>query len=99
MGVENIKSFNLYYERILNRIDDWIIYLLKKISEITRINKYERLPYKSKTIKQKWGYFYELIHDYCNVIESLDTGILLLKNNRVCFAFAIFCMSIKSLGP
>ena len=99
MGAENIKSFTRYFYRILDRIDDWIIHVLKKISEITGNNNYERLPYKTKTINQKWKYFMELIHDYCNALESLSTGILLLKNNRICFMFAVLCMNIKSLGP
>ena len=48
MGAENIKSFTRYFYRILNRIDEWIIHVLKKISEITGNNNYEQLPYKEK---------------------------------------------------
>jgi hypothetical protein len=99
MEVENITSFNLYFNRILNRIDDWRIYLLEKISEITGINKYEKKPYETNNVKQKWYSFIELVNDYCDIIESLQTGILLLKRNRFCFIFAVFCQSIKSLGP
>lgn len=99
MGVENIESFNLYFNRILNRVDQWIVNLSQKISELAGISNYEKKPYSFGHIKQKWDYFIKLIHEYCDIIERLKTKVLLLKKNRVCFVFAIFCRSMKSLGP
>lgn len=99
MGVENVTSFNLYYSRITNRIDEWIIHLSKKISELTGENKYKRVPHSSKTMRQKWSDFIKLVHEYCDVIDSLRTGLLVLTEHRVYFIFALFCMNVKGLGP
>lgn len=99
MGVENTKSFSLYFNRIVNRLDNWTINLLQKISELTGVNNYDRKPYEPITLKQKWSYFENLVHEYCDIVETLPSEMLLLKNNRVCFIFAIFSQSIKSLGP
>lgn len=99
LGVENTSSFNLYFNRIVNRIDDWSINILQKISEVSGINDYERRPFESNNINQKWNYFICLADKYCDVIEELKSRVLLLKKNRMVFIFALLGMNLKCLGP
>ena len=99
MGAENIKSFIRYYSRIADRIDQWIIQLIQKISEITNINNYKRLPFKEKSLKEKMQYFFKITKQYISVIDKLDSGVVVTKDNYILFILAVFSLSIKSLGP
>lgn len=99
MGSESSNSFNRYYSRIANRIDAWNISLAKKISDSTGTSDYQKAPYIQKTFKQKWEDFITHVNTYYTAIDRLPTGLVVLKENRVCVILALFCMSIKGLGP
>lgn len=99
MGTETPLAFSRYYNRIINRIDEWVIYLLKKISELTACNDFDRLPDQGKPLRYKWSYFTALVSDYWQVIEKLNTGLLIFNKDMVCFVFAILSISNRGLGP
>lgn len=99
MGAETPKSFGRYFTRVKDRIDQWLVCLFGKISEITSINAVERKPDQIKTITQKWADFIFIIKDYIKITEQLDTGFLIQNENRICFVLAILTINNKGLGP
>ena len=99
MGRENPASFKRYFTRVNERIDNWIINLLKKISEITLINNLKWSLQVKNSILEKWEYFCKLTEKYIDEIDKLNTGLLILKENKLPFIMAVLCPGIKSLGP
>ncbi len=99
LGLESSSGFDRYYLRVINRVDEWVVNLLTKVSEITGTNHYKRIPYEKKTVNHKWTYFIKLIDEYCAAIDTLKTGILLLNEERISFVFALLSMKLKGLGP
>ena len=99
LGYENISSFTRYFYRITDRIDCWILNITEKISEISSNNDFTPRPFNKKTIKEKWEDFLVLVNKYFKIIETHDTGILILDEHKVPCILAIFTSSIKGLGP